>query len=102
MGLKRTFGFHKGDRKVQPKTAAERYHKTPAEIEGLKRQNACFACGQKGHMTQAYKSKSWTEARRYMRLTDSLLLPHLVFLSSFPSLLVTVRFLNPAINSISF
>jgi hypothetical protein len=31
------------DRKAQPQTVAERYQKTPAEIEALKRQNACFS-----------------------------------------------------------
>jgi hypothetical protein len=53
MGRTRPFGFHKGDRKAQPQTVAECYQKTPAEIEALKRQNACFVCGQKGHMAQA-------------------------------------------------
>ena len=58
MGRTRPFGFHRGDRKAQPQTVAERYQKTPAEIEALKRQNACFICGQKGHMAQACKSKN--------------------------------------------
>jgi hypothetical protein len=58
MGRTRLFGLHKGDRKVQPQTVAERYRKTPAEIEELKRQNACFVCGQKGYMAQACKSRN--------------------------------------------
>jgi hypothetical protein len=31
------------------KTTAQRYGKNPAEIETLRRQNACFACSKKGH-----------------------------------------------------
>jgi Ty3 transposon capsid-like protein len=58
MGRIRPFGFHRGDRKAQPQTVAERYQKTPAEIEALKRQKARFACGQKSHMAQACKSKN--------------------------------------------
>jgi hypothetical protein len=58
MGRTLPFGFHRGDRKAKPQTVAERYQKTPAEIEALKRQNACFVCGQKGHMAQAGKSKT--------------------------------------------
>jgi len=50
--------FQSGNGKSQSKSAAERYQKTPAEIEALKRQNACFICGQKGHMAQACKSKN--------------------------------------------
>jgi Ty3 transposon capsid-like protein/Zinc knuckle len=58
MGRTRTFGLHRGDLKAQPQTVAERYQKTSAEIETLKPQNACFVCGQKGHMAQACKSKN--------------------------------------------
>jgi hypothetical protein len=58
MGRTRPFGLQRGDRKAQPQTVAESYQKTPAEIEALKRQNACFVCGQKGHMAQACKSKN--------------------------------------------
>jgi Ty3 transposon capsid-like protein len=58
MGRTRPFGFHRGERKAQPQTVAERYQKTPDEIEALKRQNACFVCGQKVHMAQACKSKN--------------------------------------------
>jgi hypothetical protein len=42
MGRIRPFGFHRGGRKAQPQTMAERYQKNPAEIEALKRQNACI------------------------------------------------------------
>jgi hypothetical protein len=37
---------------------AERYQKTPAEIEALKRKNACFVCGQTVHKAQACRSKN--------------------------------------------
>jgi hypothetical protein len=40
------------------KTTTQRYGKTPAEIEALRRQNACFACGQKGHTAQGCTSKN--------------------------------------------
>jgi hypothetical protein len=40
------------------KPTVERYGKTPAEIEALRRQNACFACGQKGHSAKGCPSKN--------------------------------------------
>jgi Retrotransposon gag protein len=40
------------------KSTAQRYRKNPAEIEALRRQKACFACGQKGHTAQGCTSKN--------------------------------------------
>jgi hypothetical protein len=47
----------KGSNKSNLQTLAERYKKSPAELEIVRKQRQCFVCGEKGHTAQQHENR---------------------------------------------